>query len=101
MILLQGGAPSLKKYKIFETANLKKQIENLDKYQAQQLYPQKNIVDPQLRQELHYGSNIRKLKNYDPKTGLYRIGNYRIFFEINHTENVVAIIAMKLRKDAY
>lgn len=92
----------MNKYKIFETDNFKKQISNLDKHQGEQLYPKiKNIIYPQLRQEPHYGPNIKKLKNYDPETWRYRIGRYRIFFEIDQAENIVAITALKLIKDAY
>ncbi len=92
----------MNKYRVFETDNFKKQITNLDKHQAEQLYSKiKNIIYPQLRHEPHYGPNIKKFKGYNPETWRYRIGNYRIFFEIDHTENVVAIIAFKSRKDAY
>lgn len=92
----------MNKYKVFETDNLKKQIAVLDKHQAEQLYSRiKHIIYPQLRREPHYGPNIKKLKGYNPETWRYRIGYYRIFFEIDHTENVVAIIAFKSRKDAY
>ncbi|MEQ8182120.1 MAG: type II toxin-antitoxin system RelE/ParE family toxin [Smithellaceae bacterium] len=92
----------MNKYKVFETDNFKKQIAGLDKHQAEQLYPKiKSIIYPQLRREPHYGPNIKKLKGYNPETWRYRIGSYRIFFEIDHTENVVAIIAFKSRKDTY
>lgn len=92
----------MNKYKIFETDNFKKQIGNLDKHQAEQLYPKiKNIIYPQLRQEPHYGPNIKKLKNYNPETWRYRIGNYRIFFEIEQTEKIIVITSLKMRKNAY
>lgn len=92
----------MNKYKVFETDNFKKQIAALDKHQAVQLYSRiKHIIYPQLRQEPHYSPNIKKLKGYNPETWRCRIGSYRIFFEIDHTENVVAIIAFKSRKDAY
>lgn len=92
----------MNKYKVFETDNFKKQIAALDKDQAKQLYSKiKHIIYSQLRQEPHYGPNIKKLKGYNPETWRYRIGNYRIFFEIDQAENVVAIIAFKSRKDVY
>lgn len=99
---MPDGAPLLNKYKIFETDNFKKQLNNFDKHQAEQLYSKINkIVYSQLRQEPNYGPNIKKLKGYNPETWRYRIGDYRIFFEIDHNENVVGIIAIKHRKDAY
>jgi mRNA interferase RelE/StbE len=101
-IFWPGEVLLLNKYKIFETDTFKKQINNLYKHQAEQLYPKiKNIIYPQLRQEPHYGPNIKKLKGYNPETWRYRIGNYRVFFEIENNENIVVILSLKLRKDAY
>lgn len=56
---------------------------------------------PQLKEEPHYGKNIKKLKNYKPETWRYRIGNYRVFYEINDSEKIVSIIAIKIRQNAY
>ena len=90
------------KFKIFVTDIFKKQVNNLDKHQAEQLYSKiKNIIYPQLQQEPHYGPNIKKLKGYDPETWRYRIGNYRVFFEIEHNDNIVVILSIKLQKDVY
>ena len=92
----------MNKYKVFETDNFKKQIAAFDKDQAKQLYSKlKHIIYPQLGREPHYGPNIKKLKGYNPETWRYRIGSCRIFFEIDQSENVVAIIAFKARKDEY
>ena len=99
---MPNGVPSLNKYNIFETENFKKQLNSFDKYQAEKLYSKiKNIVYLQLRQEPHYGPNIKKLKGYNPEIWRYRVGDYRIFFEIDHSENIVGILAIKHRKDAY
>lgn len=92
----------LNKFKIFETDNFKKELDNLDVHQAGQLYSKiNNIVYPQLRQEPHFGPNIKKLKSYVPETWRYRIGAYRLFFEIDHKENLVGVISIKHRKDSY
>ena len=61
----------------------------------------KDKAYPQLKEEPHYGKNIKKLKNYKPETWRYRIGNYRVFFEINDSEKIVSIIAIKTRQNAY
>jgi len=56
---------------------------------------------PKLKIEPHYGTYIRKLKGYSPETWRYRIGHYRIFYLIDESENVVQIISIDHRKDAY
>ncbi len=61
----------------------------------------KDYMAPQLKIDLHYGPNIKKLKGYDPETLRYRIGHYRIFYLIDHKENTVQLISVDQRKDAY
>ncbi|NQT59593.1 MAG: type II toxin-antitoxin system RelE/ParE family toxin [Bacteroidetes bacterium] len=56
---------------------------------------------PQLKDQPHYGSNIKKLKNYIPETWRYLIGNYRVFYEINDNEKIVYIIGISTRQSAY
>lgn len=58
-------------------------------------------VYPQLREEPHYGANIKKLRDYKPETWRYRIGNWRIFYSIDHGERVVYILTIDDRKSAY
>ena len=58
-------------------------------------------VIPQLKSEPYFGSNIKKLKNYDPPTWRYRIGRYRIFYEIDREAKEVNILTVYQRKDAY
>jgi mRNA interferase RelE/StbE len=58
-------------------------------------------VYPQLRNNPFFGKNIRKLKNYEPDTWRYRIGNYRFFYEINERDRIVYMLAAESRKDSY
>lgn len=58
-------------------------------------------IYPQLSKEPSCGLNIKKLKNYSLPTWRYRIGNYRVFYEINEIENIVFILSIDQRKDAY
>lgn len=58
-------------------------------------------VIPQLQTEPHFGLNIRKLKNYQPPTWRYRIGKYRVFYEIDAEAKEVDILTISPRKDAY
>lgn len=61
----------------------------------------KDYMAPQLKLEPHYGTNIKKLKGYDPETWRYRIGNYRIFYLIDEIKKEIQVISIDQRKDAY
>ena len=60
-----------------------------------------NFVYPQLRENPHFGKNIKKLKDYQPETWRYRIGGYRFFYEIDDGEKIIYMIAADDRKDSY
>ena len=79
-------------YRIFETENfIKKSIQlRLDE-----------TVYPQLRKEPHYGLKIKKLRSYSPDTWRYRIGKYRLFYEIEEEVKIIDIIAIETRQNAY
>jgi len=54
-----------------------------------------------LRQEPHYGPNIKRLQGYEPITWRYRIGDYRLFYLIDDGEKIVYLLTMDHRKEAY
>ncbi|NOX65303.1 MAG: type II toxin-antitoxin system RelE/ParE family toxin [Chlorobi bacterium] len=89
-------------YKIFETDEFLKRMKKISK-REQQFVENKLIqyIYPQLKEEPHYGNNIKKLVNYNPDTWRYRIGKYRLFYIIDEEEKVIYIISIDLRKDAY
>jgi mRNA interferase RelE/StbE len=80
----------LDNYRIFETETFQ---EDLSRIRLSGLKNIKNKlyehVYPQLRNEPHFGSNIKRLKNWDPPTWRYRIGDWRFFYEIDEKENIV------------
>jgi mRNA interferase RelE/StbE len=59
------------------------------------------FVYPQLSSHPHFGTNIKKLKGYEPDTWRYRIGAWRFFYEINEKEKIVFMIAAYHRSSAY
>ena len=64
------------KYKIFET---KQYLNDLEKdFGGQHLKIKK------------------KLKNYNPNTWRYRIGNYRLFYEIDEKEKLIIILTINI-----
>ena len=59
------------------------------------------FVYPHLRVHPHFGPYIKKLKDSDPETWRYRIGAWRIFYEIDDKENIVYMLAASHRSSAY
>jgi len=92
----------LSKYKIFETNEFQKKIERISK--RDRAFIEKKLstyVYPQLKEEPHYGNNIKKLAGYNPETWRYRIGKYRLFYTLDESDNILFILSIDLRKDAY
>ena len=90
------------KYQVFIAVEYDKQLNNLPKNDRVLIEKKmKEYIIPQLQSEPHFGSNIKKLKNYDPPTWRYRMGKYRIFYEINDESKELDILTIIQRKDAY
>ncbi len=89
-------------YNIFETNEF---LKNLDKLANQEKsFIKKKLLQyiyPILREEPHYGNNIKKLVGYKPETWRYRIGKFRLFYVIDETEKMIYILSVDFRKDAY
>lgn len=61
----------------------------------------KTYVYPQIKKEPYFGKNIRRLRNYTPKTWRYRIGKFRLFYTVDHEEHTIYILTIDFRKDIY
>ncbi len=91
-----------KAYRIFETNEFQRRIAKL--HHQDSGFIQKKLatyVYPQLREEPHYGLNIKKLAGYKPETWRYRIGKFRLFFSVDDNLKIVNILTVEFRKDAY
>ena len=89
-------------FKIFETDQFISDIESLPPSMKVKIY--KNIREYVYKQiaENHYlGLNIKKLRDFSPKTWRYMIGTYRLFFKIDDSEKIIYITAFVKRKDTY
>ena len=92
----------LNRFKIFETDEFIKKLNNLDHLEKNRFDSKsKNYIYPQLRQNPYYGKNIKKLVNWKPETWRYRLGVFRIFYEIDKKEKIVYILTLKHRKNSY
>lgn len=89
----------LNKYDIAETETFLKSIK-IKKYNF--LYPKiKNYIYPILQTNPFFGPNIKKLKGDFKHLYRYRIGKYRLFYEIHNEKIIIFIIDIKDRKDSY
>lgn len=89
-------------YRIFETNEFIKRVSKFSRHDA--LFIQNKLITyvyPQLKNEPHFGNNVKKLSGYKPETWRYRIGKYRLFFSINDQSKIVNILTIEFRKDAY
>jgi len=89
-------------YKIIETEEFSKKLSKISSREKNLIQKKlKNYIYPQLKEEPHFGINIKKLVDYKPETYRYRIGNYRIFYIIDEDDKIVYILTIDSRKDAY
>jgi mRNA-degrading endonuclease RelE of RelBE toxin-antitoxin system len=61
----------------------------------------RGYVYPSLCQTPHSGPNIKRLKNWDPPTWRYGVGDWRFFYEIDEKQRIVLMTAADHRKEAY
>ncbi|MGA3324190.1 MAG: type II toxin-antitoxin system RelE/ParE family toxin [Terriglobia bacterium] len=93
-----GSSPT---YRIFETRTFLADLANLGSVAQNRLQTKlRDHVYPILRQTPHSGLNIKRLKNLDPPTWRYRIGDWRFFYEIDEKQHIVFMLAADHRKEA-
>lgn len=96
------GADASPDFRIFETDEFQKRLGQLTLIDSRFL--QRKLIEyvyPQLRKDPFFGLNVKKLKGYNPETWRYRIGRFRVFYLIDPTEQIVSILSVDNRRDAY
>lgn len=89
-------------YKIFETDQFLKDLKKLDKPDQIIIYNKiLKIIYPQIKNNPYFGKDIKKLRAYKPETWRYRIGGFRLFYQINDSEKVIYIITIEIRSKSY
>ncbi|MDD3046019.1 MAG: type II toxin-antitoxin system RelE/ParE family toxin [Candidatus Delongbacteria bacterium] len=89
-------------FRIFETDQFISNIENLPPSAKVKISKKiREYVYKQIAENPYFGLNIKKLRDFSPETWRYRIGTYRLFFEIDDSEKIIYITALSKRKDAY
>ncbi|MDI6690077.1 MAG: type II toxin-antitoxin system mRNA interferase toxin, RelE/StbE family [Actinomycetota bacterium] len=89
-------------YRIFETENFQDNLKQIRLAGSKSIQKKlESYVYPQLREEPHFGLNIKKLRDFTPETWRYRIGDWRFFYQIDEEEHIVYMVAAHHRKEAY
>ena len=89
-------------FRVFETDEFLKRLKKLSARDAAFLKRKlDSFVYPQLKSEPFWGNNIKKLQGYSPNTWRYRIGKFRVFYIVDSEEQILYILTVDDRKDAY
>ncbi len=96
----RGGSSPL--FKIFETRRFLSDLASLGPAAQKRLEAKlRDYIYPVLRANPYFGPNIRRLKNWEPPTWRYRVGEWRFFYEISVTQPTVFMTVADHRKEAY
>ena len=92
----------MNKYRIFETDEFLSNLAKIDSAQRRFIEAKlKKYIYPQLQDQPYHGTNVKKLQGYSPDTWRYRIGQFRLFYGIDGEKQIVSILTIDYRKDAY
>jgi mRNA interferase RelE/StbE len=94
-----GGSSA---YRIFETRQFLRDLAGLGPAAEKRLAAKlRQHVYPVLRENPHFGPKIKRLKNWEPPTWRYRVGDWGFFYEIDEQDRVVSMTAADHRRQAY
>jgi mRNA interferase RelE/StbE len=89
-------------YRIFETRQFLRDLSRLGPAAQKRLEAKlRQHVYPVLRENPHFGPNIKRLKSWGPPTWRYRVGGWRFFYEIDEQNGVVSMTIADHRRQAY
>ncbi len=89
-------------YRIFETRQFLRDLGRLGPAAQMRLEAKlREHVYPILRGNPHFGPHIKRLRNWEPPTWRYRVGDWRFFYEIDERDRVVSMVAADHRRQAY
>jgi len=89
----------LNRFEIAETETFQRSI---SKKEISKIYSKiKTYVYPQLRINPFFGKNIKKLKDEFKDVYRYRIGEYRLFYQVAEKQILIFSMDIVKRKDAY
>jgi mRNA interferase RelE/StbE len=87
---------------VFETDEFAKRLKKFSSHDAAFLRKKLEAsVYPQIKREPYFGRNVKKLRGYTPSTWRYRIGRFRMFYTVDREEQIVYVLTIHDRRDAY
>ena len=93
---------ALSEFRIFETDEFLKRLKKSASRDAAFLLRKlDSFVYPQLKAEPFWGNNIKKLQGHTPDTWRYRIGKFRVFYIVDQEAQILYILTVDDRKEAY
>ena len=87
---------------MFQIAETETFEEDLKALRLQQRFAKaKKTIYSMLKENPYYGNNIKKLKGNYAGLYRYRLGDYRLIYSIDEEEQIVFMLHVVQRKDAY
>ena len=87
-------------YRIAETKSFRKMIEK--NHELRKRYAKlTDYVYPLLRESPTFGPNRKRLTGEFSDFYRFRTGDYRLFYTVDESEQIVFIVALRHRKNAY
>ena len=86
-------------FQIAETEAFEKELKTL--HLEERFNRAKKAIYAMLKENPHFGNNIKKLKGKYAGFYRYRLGNYRLIYSIDEHEKLVFMLHAVQRKDAY
>ena len=89
-------------FRILETDQFEADLERISPARKGQIVQKlRAFVYPQLREQPYFGTHIKKLRGFKLETWRYRIGSYRIFYNIDDKDKIVIMVAADTRQQSY
>ena len=89
-------------YRIFETSTFQRDLQRLGPAAERRLRDAlSRRLYPVLRATPRQAPTAARLRDWEPPTWRFRVGSWRIFYEIDDASGIVFLTAAHHRKDAY
>lgn len=96
------GVADSPEYRLLETPGFIKDLDGLGAPVSRRIRAALQVrVYPVLRATPRHVPSAARLRDWEPPTWRIRIGNWRVFYEIDDENRIVSLIAADHRKDAY
>ena len=89
-------------YNIFETQQFQNDLARLGPSVQRRIEAKlRHFVYTMLRENPQLGPNIKRLRNWEPTTCRWQVGDWRFFYEIDLRQRIVLMTVADHRKEVY